>query len=75
MFIALYAHFIGIDVSKTKFDVFLSKNSSSFSFSNDIFGINSLLKSIIPSADSLGLVDLTGGYDNLLVNKLISKWI
>ena len=68
----LYAHFIGVDVSKSKFDVFISNNNSFLSFSNDISGINSFLKSITPSADCLVLVDLTGGYDNLLVNKLIS---
>ena len=69
----LYSHFIGIDVSKSIFDVFLSNNNSFLSFSNDISGINSFLNSITPSSDCLVLVDLTGGYYNLLVNKLISK--
>jgi transposase len=50
---SIYSHFVGIDVSKSKFDVFLSKNNSSLSFSNDITGIKSLLKAITPCANSV----------------------
>jgi transposase len=69
----LYSHFVGIDVSKSNLDLFVSMTNSYFSFPNDASGINLLLKSISPTNDTLVLVDLTAGYDNLLVNTLYSK--
>ncbi|MDR2066641.1 MAG: IS110 family transposase, partial [Endomicrobium sp.] len=70
---SIYSHFVGIDVSKSKLDVFVSMTNSYFSFPNDSSGINLLLKSISPTNDTLVLVDLTGGYENLLVNYLFSN--
>jgi transposase len=69
----VYSCFVGVDVSKSNLDLFVSKTNSSLSFLNHSSGINSLLKSISPTDDTLVLVDLTGGYDNLLVNTLYSK--
>lgn len=70
---SIYSHFVGIDVSKSNLDVFVSMTNSFFSFPNDPSGFNLLLKSISPSNDTLVLVDLTGGYENLLVNYLFSN--
>jgi transposase len=58
----LYTEFVGIDVSKLKLDVYVSKSNKYFSVSNDESGIKSLLKQIKPSACQLVLIDLTGGY-------------
>ena len=64
----LYANFIGIDVSKNKLDIYDTKNEKFYSVSNDTKSINCLLKLFEPSADLLVLIDLTGGYENLVTD-------
>jgi hypothetical protein len=57
---SLYAHFVGIGVSKLNLDVYETKNKNYFTLSNDKTGVKQLLKHIKPNPDILVLIDLTG---------------
>jgi len=63
-----YNHFIGIDVSKDKIDIFMSSCNQFFQLKNDKKTISSWLKKITPEADLIVIIDLTGGYEDICVN-------
>jgi len=67
----LYTEFVGIDVSKLKLDVFVTKSNEYFSVKNNKTGIKSLFKLIKPSARQLVLIDLTGGYESLAAKEFV----
>jgi transposase len=68
-----FSSFIGIDVSKKKLDVFVSKSNKFIQVSNNKEGIASLIKSFTPSDTLLVVIDLTGGYEDLVVETFVSK--
>lgn len=63
-----YNHFIGIDVSKDKIDIFISYNNQFLQLKNNKKTISSWLKTITPQSDLLVVIDLTGGYEDVCVN-------
>jgi transposase len=69
----LYAEFVGIDVSKSKLDVYETKSKTSFCVSNDKEGLKRLLSKIVPNENLLVLIDLTGGYEMLAVKECVAK--
>lgn len=63
-----YNHFIGIDISKDKIDIFMSYNNTFLQLKNDKKTISSWVKKIKPASDLLVVIDLTGGYEDICVN-------
>lgn len=63
-----YNHFIGIDVSKDKIDIFISYNNQFLQLKNNKKTISSWLKTITPQSDLLVVIDLTGEYEDVCVN-------
>lgn len=68
----IYSQFVGIDVSKDKVDVYQTKNKKHSIFLNNETGIKEFLKEIKPESNTLVLIDLTGGYEKLFANALVS---
>jgi transposase len=69
----IYKFYIGIDVSKTKLDLALSKNNSVLQFSNDQNGIKELIKIIPSKKNTLIILEASGGYEKHIVNYLQKK--
>ena len=65
--------FIGIDVSKYKLDIFNSQTGEIKEIENSKAGIRQYIKALEFSEDLYIVVDLTGGYEALLVNMLYDK--
>src|SRR5688572_668211 len=68
-----YKFYIGIDVSKTKLDLALSKNNSLLQFSNDQSGIKELVKIIPSKKHTLIILEASGGYEKRIANYLQQK--
>lgn len=62
--------FIGIDVSKYKLDIFNSSTGEIKTVENSKAGIRQYIKALEFSEELYVVVDLTGGYEALLVNML-----
>lgn len=62
--------FIGIDVSKYKLDIFNSSTGEIKTIENSKAGIRQYIKALEFSEELYVVVDLTGGYEALLVNML-----
>ena len=63
-----YKYFLGIDVSKSKLDIYNSETGEFTQVSNDIKSIQKYLKTITPKQDLLVVIDLTGGYEQKAVD-------
>jgi transposase len=68
-----YKFYIGIDISKLKFDVAMSNNQSILSFSNNEEGVKELIKLLPSKKDSLIVLEATGGYEKYTANYLRQK--
>src|SRR5579864_2628736 len=55
--------FVGIDVSKSRLDVFLRPGDCSLSFPNDETGRNQLLKAVLERSPELVALEATGGLE------------
>lgn len=62
--------FVGIDVAKRSFDVYVSTEKKLFSCSNDPAGFRQLLAQLPPPSSSLIVVEATGGYHRSLAMAL-----
>lgn len=61
---SLYSHFIGIDIGKASFFVYLNGSKEVKEYENDSLGINAFFKdfkNILPTA--LSILETTGGYE------------
>lgn len=75
-----FSHFIGIDISKSTFDVAIIVNNhdtSSYVFDNNTKGINAFLRLMknqkIELSDCLICMEHTGIYGKLIVSKLVER--
>jgi len=64
--------FVGIDVSKSKLDIFIRKIDKYFVVDNTVEGISKLLKELKNLEISQIIMEGTGGYENLVFYKLVS---
>ncbi len=62
--------YIGIDVSKAILDVFILPNKKHMQFSNDVQGIEKLIKKIRLFPNALVVMESTGGYETRLSHAL-----
>jgi transposase len=69
----LYTEFVGIDVSKDKLDIYETKNKRYMSVENNKEGIGRMCKDIESNEKQLVLIDLTGGYEQEVVNEMIKE--
>lgn len=58
-----FNHFLGIDVSKNKLDIYNTKTKTYITVSNTIKEIKAFIKTQTPTSDLLVVIDLTGGYE------------
>ena len=67
------SHFIGIDISKSSFDICVLPEVNSASFSNDACGIAQFL-AFLAELDNLArlVLEPTGGYERAVVNALLA---
>ena len=65
--------YIGIDVSKTKLDVYIRNLDKHFTVENKLEGISELLKEIKDLEVVQIIMEGTGGYENLVFYKLMSS--
>ena len=63
----IFKEFIGIDVSKDKLDIYISKTGNLFQISNSSEDINRFISSQPAKDELLVVIDLTGGYEELCV--------
>jgi len=68
-----FKFYIGIDVSKDKLDIALSKNNTFLQCTNDQEGLKSLLKQFPPKKQSLIVMEASGGYEKFAAKFLRSK--
>ncbi len=68
-----YKFYVGIDVSKSKLDSFMSTTNSLLQFSNDQDGLKELIKILPSKKNSLIIVEATGGYEKFAANYLRHK--
>lgn len=66
---------LGIDVSKSQLDVYLSEENKVRQFSNTNQGISSLIKWIGKESPSLLVFEPSGGYERLLQRRLLNNKI
>ncbi len=65
--------FIGIDIAKTKIDICLGIHNKNASFSNSISGFRKLLDVLPPPAESIVVLEPTGGYEKDVIVFLQKK--
>lgn len=63
-----FKHFLGIDVSKNKLDIYDTKTKSYTTVSNTLKDIKAFIKTQTPTSDLLVVIDLTGGYEQKAVD-------
>jgi transposase len=68
-----YKFYIGVDVSKARLDVALSKNNSLLQFSNDQNGLKELTKLLPTKKHTLIIMEASGGYEKYASNYLRRK--
>lgn len=59
----MFSRFIGVDVSKTKIDVFLSETGEVLQVKNSTTNIERFVQKIDCRSKTLAVIDLTGGYE------------
>lgn len=64
----MFSRFIGVDVSKTKIDVFLSETGEVFQVKNSTTNIERFVQKIDCRSKTLAVIDLTGGYEAACVD-------
>ena len=67
------APYVGIDVSKTQFDVAIGENGQFFTSSNNSVGINNIVRQMQKAKPALIVVESTGGLERALVAELYSS--
>ncbi len=65
--------FIGIDIAKNKIDICLGIHNKKDSFPNSISGFRKLLKVLPPPAESIVVLEPTGGYEKDIIVYLQKK--
>ena len=65
--------FIGIDIAKNKIDICLGIHNKKDSFPNSISGFRKLLKVLPPPAESIVVLEPTGGYEKEVIVYLQKK--
>lgn len=63
-----YQYFLGIDISKSKLDIYNSETGEFTQVLNNAKSIQKYLKTITPKQDLLVVIDLTGGYEQKAVD-------
>ena len=64
----MFSRFIGVDVSKTKVDVFLSETGEVLQVGNSRENIERFVQKIDCRSNTLAVIDLTGGYEAVCVD-------
>lgn len=64
--------FVGVDVSKARLDVFVSKGEQAWAVGNDEGGVAELAGKLTPLAPSLVVLEATGGLERALVAQLMA---
>lgn len=68
-----YKFYVGIDVSKYKLDVAVSKNTELYQVANNEIGFKELIKRLPSKKHSLIVLEASGGYEQLAANYLRHK--
>lgn len=68
-----YKFYVGIDVSKSKLDIFLSNRNSLLQILNDESGLKELVKALPSKKSSLIILEATGGYEKRAADYLRRK--
>jgi transposase len=66
---------VGIDVSKARLDVFISRDQQVLSFAHAAEGIDALLRSLRPMTPTLVVMEATGGLERALVAQLMAAQV
>ena len=61
---------IGIDISKDKIDIADNQTSTALTVENNRRKIGRWIKSIVDSSNAIVVMEATGGYESLLVERL-----
>jgi transposase len=62
---------VGVDVSLARLDVALWPSGESFSLSNDLAGVEQLLKRMLELQPRAVVIEASGGPEDLLVSELV----
>ncbi len=65
------ACWIGVDVSKARLDVFISRQEQSLGFANTAEGIEQLAQCLLQAEPTLIVMEATGGLERALVARLM----
>jgi len=70
---SVYKYYVGIDVSKAKLDIAISKQESNLVFGNKEEDFKELIKALPAKKRTLIILEATGGYEKLVANYLRKK--